>query len=335
MVPLLLYSSFFNGYSLTKGFIVAYQEQVLATGEVQRPMISWGAILAGAFIAFVVNATLMSMGGGIGFSSFDPEQGDSVGRGAMLAAGAFWFIAGLISLFAGGYVAARMSGYRERVVAGLHGLCAWAVASAVTIVLVATGIGSAVGAAVGLVGSGLRGAASAGAGAAANTKFDVSSVREEVRQLLAETGKKELQPENVKARAKDVPQDAARAQANAGGKTGADVAEEQAGAVAGAADKDAVANVISKRLGISKEEANSLIGQSEDQANSVMATIKQKGIAAAGKTTNAAAAAGWFMFFSLVSGAIAAYIGGVFGGPMGFSDSGTTVVSRRREPLTT
>jgi hypothetical protein len=254
-------------------------------------MISWGAIFAGAFVAFAVNAALMGLGGGIGFSAFDPEQGDAVSKGALIGAGAYWFIAGLISLFAGGYVAARMAGFRDRALAGLHGLCAWALASTVAIGLVATGVGAALGAAVGLVGSGIKGAASTGAAAIQNSGADLSSLRNDVRQLL--------QPNDQ------------------GGVT---------------VNQDAIANLLSQRLGISRDEANALIGQADDQANSVIISIQSRGTVAAGKTADAAAFAGWLAFFSLVAGAIAGYLGGMTGGgPL------ERIIVRRRstEPATT
>lgn len=294
-----------------------------------RPTISWGAILAGAFIVFTVNAALIALGGGIGFSAFDPEQGESLGRVTMISGAIYWLIAGLVSLFVGGYVASRMSGFRDRGVAGLHGLCSWAVASAVTLGLAATGVGNVIGAAAGMVGSGVKGAAQAGVGAASGMNLDLESIRKEVRQALTESGKPELRPENLERRADSTADQALGAQANQGGEAGANVVRREANEVGASVDNGAVANVLSQRLGISREEAASLIGQGEEQASAVIAAVKARGLEAAGKTTDAAAYFGFFTFFSLMLGALAGYSGGVFGSPLGFSSDTVQVVKRR------
>lgn len=293
----------------------------LSTYEVANgPTVSWGAIFAGAFFAFIVNLTLMSFGSAVGFSALDPNSPDAMGRGALIGIGVFTVAVAIISLFAGGYVSARLAGFHTRTVAGLHGLSAWAVVSTITAIMIAIGIGKVTGAALTAVGDTVKGATVAGVAATAGTGagMNLNDVISEVRQLLKDTGKPALNPDNISREVSALAQKAARAQADLGGDAGAQVAQQQGQEIANNVDRDAIANVLSKRMNITKDQASSLIGQSEQQANEAIASLQAKAQEAKEKaaeaSTKVAAAASWLTFFSLLVGAVSAYFGGVVGG---------------------
>ncbi len=312
-----------------------------AISEEHRPNISWGAIFAGAFVAFVVNVGLISFGSGIGFTSFDPAAGDSLGQGSMISAAIFALVAGVASLFAGGFVSARMAGFRQRSVAGLHGLCSWAVVSTAVIVMMGMGLSNMAGAALGFVGDGVKGLASAGVQAASNIQInaDPKALVGEAKEVLRDTRKPELRPENLENTANRVPREAAEAQANQGGNAGSQVVQREGQEVANAIDREAVTSVIARRTGLSEEEAASLLGQSEEKAKQVwgnlQARAKAAGTAAAEQATDVMAYASWFTFATLLIGAIAGYLGGVAGGPEGFTARRQTVVVRKPNRKTT
>ena len=306
----------------------------LTATEEHRPNVSWGSIFAGAVIAFVTQLVFLSLGSAIGFSAFDPGQGDSPGQGSLIAAGIYTVIVALLSLFAGGYIAGRLAAYRLRSASTLHGLCSWGVVSAVTVLMMAMGVSRVAGTAFGIVGSGIKGLAQASTVAASNSDMNVETVTREVRQILNETGKPELNPDRMEREAKNLPAQAATAQATTGGTSGANVAGNQLEAKADAFDRDAVANVLSKRLGVSKDDAMSLIGQSEDKANQVMGTLKAKSLEAAQKGTQVAASVSWMAFLTLILGAAAAAFGGFIGGPHGYrSEHGHETHSRDYKPI--
>lgn len=284
-----------------------------------RPMISWGAIIAGALVAFIINIGLLSLGSGIGFTSFDPAAGDSLGRGALIMAGIYTVVTALLSFFAGAFVSAKMAGYRVRTVSALHGLSSWAVVSTLTVLLVGMGIGKIAGAALGLVSESVRGAVSVGASAAgsavdASRNVDVGAIRNSIKKTMKQNG---VNPEEVEQKAKALPKEMAKKQAN--GEDATQPLEREADKIGNAVNEDTVAAVVAQKMGITKEEAKSLLNQGEDKVNEVLSQIGQQskeiGLQAAQATTDAAGKAGLLTFVILLLGAGAAIMGGFVGGP--------------------
>jgi hypothetical protein len=100
----------------------------------RRPLlqvIRWSAIIAGVAVGLSVQLLLTLLGVAIGLSSIDVANPGTDTTGAML-----WASLGmLVSSFAGGYVAARMSGLRRRIDGVLHGAVSWAVSTLIFAVL--------------------------------------------------------------------------------------------------------------------------------------------------------------------------------------------------------
>ena len=62
-----------------------------------------------------------------------------------MASGIWYVVSGLIAAFAGGYVAARMSGKTVATTGALHGLTTWAFTTLLVLYLLSTAVGSIVG----------------------------------------------------------------------------------------------------------------------------------------------------------------------------------------------
>jgi hypothetical protein len=62
-----------------------------------------------------------------------------------VASGIWYVVSGLIAAFAGGYIAARMSGKTEATTGALHGLTTWASTTLLVLYLLSTAVGSIVG----------------------------------------------------------------------------------------------------------------------------------------------------------------------------------------------
>jgi hypothetical protein len=108
--------------------------------------VSWGAILAGTVVALVVQVLLTMLGVGIGAATLDPVSGDNPEVSTFSMASAIWYgVSGLIAAFAGGYIAARMSGKTVPTTGALHGLTTWAVTTLLVLYLVSTSLGSIIG----------------------------------------------------------------------------------------------------------------------------------------------------------------------------------------------
>lgn len=121
------------------------------TNKVNR--ISWGAIFAGTVSALAISTMLNLLGAGIGFSSIDimdevhPLAG--LGIGTLI----WWGISNLIALFAGGYIAGRVSGYPSKEDGGIHGFMTWALFGIVSFILITSAVNSVVSGIGGAVGS--------------------------------------------------------------------------------------------------------------------------------------------------------------------------------------
>jgi hypothetical protein len=298
--------------------------------------ISWGAIFAGALIALIVGVALNLLGIGIGAGTIDPVEEQrpfaGIGTGALI----WGIVSTILALLAGGFVAGRMAGIPKLGDGILHGILAWAVATFVALFFLTTVVGRIVGGAIGIVGQGLdaAGRGIAAAGSAVTDEGPMAAIGGEVREMLRETRKPELQPEALEKQAEGAQADAAeRAQAAARGPEQA-VQEiegllgqvgQRGQAVAGAVDRDAIANVLVARTDMSREEAEkaadrwiAMVQQAPGQAGQA---LEQAGAQVASAISRAAI----YGFIGLLLGAGAAAIGGALGAP-GF-------VRRRRVPV--
>ncbi len=112
--------------------------------------VSWGALFAGVIVAVATQLTLTLLGIGIGVAAVSPAGGQSPATFA-IGAGIWWLITGLISLFLGGWVAARMSGSVRRSEGALHGLGTWAAAAVFSALVMTTGMANFIGGSASLV----------------------------------------------------------------------------------------------------------------------------------------------------------------------------------------
>ena len=108
--------------------------------------VSWGAIFAGVVVALVVQVLLTMLGVGIGVATLDPGAGDNPAVSTFSIATGIWYVlSGIIAAFAGGYIAARMSGKTVATTGALHGLTSWAFTTLLVLYLLSTAVGGIVG----------------------------------------------------------------------------------------------------------------------------------------------------------------------------------------------
>lgn len=97
------------------------------TWSLRQPLtnrVSWGALFAGFFFGFGIWLLLLALGAGIGLATFDPKD-VSNWQGLGVGFGIWGVIAGVISMFLAGWLAARLSATDERASGMLHGLAVW------------------------------------------------------------------------------------------------------------------------------------------------------------------------------------------------------------------
>jgi hypothetical protein len=116
--------------------------QTLPGATLRRPLfpqIRWGAVLAGVAVGISLQLALALLGIATGLSTLDVAQGERPGGTAPLVWAA---ISMLISAFVGGYVTARMSGFKRKSDGILHGAVSWAVTTLLFALLATSVTGS-------------------------------------------------------------------------------------------------------------------------------------------------------------------------------------------------
>ena len=254
--------------------------------------VSWGAIFAGVTIALVTQVILTLLGAGIGIAAIDPTGSASSNpsaTGFSIGAAVWTVVSALISAFAGGYIAARMSGRADRLAAGLHGLTTWAFTTLLVLYLLTTTVGSLVGRAIGGVTSAVgnlgQSAIRSAAPALANAN-PLDAIREQVRS----TG---TDPEALQARAVD----AIRAVVTAG-EDGAEQARNQA------------AQALAEARGIPVDQARQQVTQMEQQYQDALQSAKQTATQAAEATASVVSTGSLLAALGLLLGAGAGFLGG-------------------------
>lgn len=298
--------------------------------------ISWSAIFAGVIISMVVYLLLAILGTAIGASTIDPlkEQNplDGLGKGAAIWTG----ISMLISIAAGAYASGRLA-QRE---GALHGVLMFGVNTLICTWFLIVVVNNAVSGAASVVGSGLQTLGS-GISAAAppvgqmvkdklgENDINLDSLQNELETTLRQTGKPELQPENLQNKAEgevNNAQNQAADTSNHPQTADTDLTNFIKGLISRnadtfqAADRDALKNIIKARTGKSDQEVDQIVSQAEktyQQARAKYEELKQqaeqKAREAAEKAAAATAKASWFTFVMLVIEAILAGFMGMLG----------------------
>jgi hypothetical protein len=100
-----------------------------------RSRISWGAVMAGAVVALAMYILFMAAGVALGVTVADRVADRNLGIGA----GIWGTVAMLLSLFAGGFVASRISVGENTAEAAVYGIVVWGVFFAL-LLLMTTGV---------------------------------------------------------------------------------------------------------------------------------------------------------------------------------------------------
>lgn len=269
--------------------------------------ISWGAVLAGVFVALILQLILNLLGLGLGLTSVSAVEGDNPAASTIsIGAGLWWVVFGIIAAAAGGYVAGRLSGKPVESSAGYHGLISWAVTTFVVIYLLTSALGGLVGGAFNTVSSALGGAASA-VGSTANAVGGAAQTAAQVAGPSLTNLPNPLSDIEGKVRSASGGQDPAalRDQAVSAVRDAlsGDPAKQQAA-------RDKAAEAIAKAQGIPVEQAKQQVQQYQDQYMKAVADAKETAKQTAETTRKAAAQGALYAALALLIGAAAAFLAG-------------------------
>lgn len=258
--------------------------------------ISWPAMFAGVVTTLVVLFLLSLLGLAVGLGVVnpvtDPTPLSGLGTGAII----WWAVSNIIALFAGGWVTGRLSAIiagPERVT---NGIVMWGLYTILSLFIVTTSAGAVLGGAGSLLGLAGKEVASADS----QDGNMIASVREEVNQLLRETGKPELQPEKLKSKVKSGAQSPQEMK-----ETGKEVLSEL--------DRDALVNIVMNRPGRSRAEAEAMVNQWVGEGKEGIANAEEDARRISERAAEATSQAALYSFFAMLLGAIAAGWGALIG----------------------
>ena len=307
--------------------------------------ISWSAVFAGVLVAIVTQMLLTLLGIGIGLGTIDAleERNPTAGLGT---GSAIWYISSsLISLGLGGWVAGRLTSAPRLFDGILHGVLTWCLVTLLTIYFLTTTIGNIIGGAGRLVGGIVSTAGSAAAAAAPGIgkavdgqlkengidlgNMDLGDLKNEANKILRQTGDPNLNPKTLERKANQAGNQVENAADRAASNPQAadDVAGslfsklfKQGEATVNSVDREDAVNVVMKRTGKSRAEAEKTVDgwiKTYEQAKVKFAETKKEAEAKTREAADAAASAGSkgaiFGFFGLLLGVVAAGYGAKMG----------------------
>jgi hypothetical protein len=259
--------------------------------------VAWGPVLGGAFAALAMTLLLLTLGSGIGLSSTSPWANSGVAATTFTISTAIWLIIvqWLSSAF-GGYLTGRLRTkwanmhtdevfFRDTA----HGFLAWAVATVVSIALVASAATSVVGGAARTAGNSATAVASAAGQGAAQSAADPSGYYVDT---LFRADKPGANDPDAKAEAGRILVMGARNGSIPDG------------------DKAYLSQLVAARTGLPQDVAvkrvNDVLGQ--------LQTAETKVREVADQARKATAQGSFFLFFSMLIGAFIASVAGALGG---------------------
>lgn len=113
--------------------------------EAAQPSLRWGAIIAGWLVAVGI-AFLLYVGGlAMGFAAFDPDDVEATAKGVGMGTAAWLILTWVVSLLIGGMFASWFDGRDDETTGVMHGITVWGLSIAASGLLLALGMGGAIG----------------------------------------------------------------------------------------------------------------------------------------------------------------------------------------------
>lgn len=265
--------------------------------------VSWGAVLGGAVAAAALSLILLMLGAGLGLSAVSPWSYNATVMGISTIA---WI--GFTQLAAsgiGGYIAGRLrtkwSNVHDNEVYfrdTAHGMLAWAVASLLTVGLLASAAQSM-----------LSGAADAAGAAVTATAAVTGNARGNPVDYFTDMLLRTEQTPNDNAAGSNV--------GNGGGirmEVGRILSTDIANGSLSPGDRDYLAKLVSRRTEMTQVDATKRVDAVFDQLNKSVTDAKNTAKAAADQARKAAAHSALWMFVALLLGAFVASLAATLGG---------------------
>ena len=308
-------------------------DSALSSNAVPGSAVSWSAIFAGAAAASALSLILLLLGTGLGLSSVSPWANTGMGATAFGVSTILWVTcAQLIASGMGGYLAGRLrtkyiSVHNDEVYFRdtAHGFLTWAVATLVTASLLASAVGTVIGAGASVAGGvgstaamtlatagGAAGSAAAVTNSSANSPGNSSAV-DPMNYMLDSMFRR---PAGVAVAAADGG--AAGGAGSATNTSSAEISRILMNSIKQGAlppdDATYVAAAVSARTGLTPAEAEARVQATFNRMQSKLRDAEASARQAADTTRKATAYGALWLFISMLIGAFFASWGATFGG---------------------
>ena len=309
--------------------------------------VKWGAIFAGVITAIMVSILLNLLFIGIGLQTIDPSTEANplagTGTGSIVAI----IISNLVALFAGGFVAGRLAGYKEGLSSTMNGILVWALLTLATLFAASTlagrlisGVTSALTSSISALGQGAAAIAPEASDALTNAleqrDVTVQDLQSQVTSLLNAADEPELEPSNLEDTAEttqDAAQDAATDIAQDPGDAGQRLSAlsstlfRQGRDITEDLNQDDLIDAIVAETGQSREEAQATVENYRETYQEVQAQVDEAQEAVSEATTQATDALGTAAIVAFIALLIGAGVA-VFGAATGRPEPDNTVAVR-------
>lgn len=299
--------------------------------------ISWQAIIAGTVAALSLMLILNLIGLALGLFSIEPTEDSNPFNGLGTGAIIWWVISNLIVLFTGGFVASRAGVSFQSINGVIQGIMTWALYALFSAWMVTSVLGSIISGVGNVVGGVLSATGSVVQDELApvikeqfkGIEISLDEARKEFYELMEDTDKEALDPENLESKAEKSADDARSAVTetnNQPGTSNVDVerifnkSKNRFEQSFEAIDKQALVNVLVNRTNMTKTEAKQTVDNTMAEFESAsedfeefLQQSKEKAKETAESAAEAAGSASIYLAIALILGVIAAAIGGLLG----------------------
>ncbi|HEY1892187.1 MAG TPA: hypothetical protein VGG63_17460 [Steroidobacteraceae bacterium] len=117
-----------------------FAEQQTQSVVREHPIMRWGAVFAGWFVATGTAFLLYTFGMAIGFSAFEPRNASAVAHGASAGAIAWVILTWAAALWTGAMFASWFDGRNDTEMGVVRGLTVWGLSLAVTALVAVSGL---------------------------------------------------------------------------------------------------------------------------------------------------------------------------------------------------
>lgn len=274
--------------------------------------ISWQAIFGGLIMAMAVQLLLTVLGVSIGATAINPMTQQNPGEEMGIAAGVWLIVITIISLFIGGWVAGRLSGFGRTTEGALHGLVTWGTATLITVYLLSSAVGGVLGGAGKMLGQALPAANQMAASSSGNQGGMNSMMNNSMNQgwnSILQEAQSMAQKNGTTPTGRTPDAQSGQNQSSSQLVSALDRMFSH-GENINPNDREAVVNILVTQDNMSRADANQTVDKWIQSYQQSKAQLNQTARQAGQAATKGVTVAGWGSFIALVLGMLAAAWGG-------------------------